>query len=242
MNRSAVRRVQALKAAGIEVEEGVCEQEARALNCGFFSVVQRGRPWVTMKVASSADGYIAAGEGQTTDITGAVARNHGHLLRSQHDAILTGIGTVLADDPALTCRLPGMEALSPVRVVLDRQGRIPKKATMLNDSGLEVWRYGAEKELPAILEDLAERGITRLMVEAGSRLNGAFLQQGLVDTLYWYQAPHEIGSGGVVMFGGDYGDPQGEELQTQPRKTCVLGEDQLAIYALADPQSLYNGA
>lgn len=228
------RGIQRLRDAGIEVIESVCEAEAKALNCGFFSVVERRRPWVTMKVATSADGYIATGDGATGWITGEQARRHSHRLRSRNDAILTGIGTVLADDPQLTCRLPGLEHASPVRVVVDRQDRMPPRAKMLTDGGPPVWRYGREKRLPEILEDLAQRGITRLMVEAGSRLNAALLCLGLVDELHWYRAPVIIGSGGLAAFGDNWDGPLDGRPRMRVVEERVLGEDRLTIYRLAD--------
>lgn len=113
-----------LQRAGVAVMESVCGDEAWALNEGFFRSVVEQRPLITLKVATSLDGYIATPAGQSQWITGAAARQHGHGLRATHDAILTGIGTVLADNPLLTCRLPGMKEFSPVRIVLDRQLRL----------------------------------------------------------------------------------------------------------------------
>lgn len=114
-----------LENAGIEVISGVCEAEARMANEGFFSVVQKSRPFITLKTATSLDGKIALSDGSSKWITGAESRNYVHLMRARHDAIITGIATVTADDPELTCRLPGMLDKSPIRVVLDTNLRIP---------------------------------------------------------------------------------------------------------------------
>jgi diaminohydroxyphosphoribosylaminopyrimidine deaminase/5-amino-6-(5-phosphoribosylamino)uracil reductase len=191
--------IQQLRAAGIKVIEGVCENEARELNRGFISVVERNRPYIAMKIATSSDGKIAyppprpslsRGE-EVKWITGQAARTHGQRLRSEFDAIVTGIGTVLADDPQMTVRIPGLENKSPVRVVLDRQGRLPANARIhpawvLNNPNVET-----------ALTELTQKGITRLFIEAGQGINTAFLEAGLVDRVYWYKAPFAIGGGGL---------------------------------------------
>ena len=174
-----------LRAAGIAIIEGVCEAEAIALNAGFFSAVQRGRPYVALKIAASMDGKISGGPRW---ITGEASRAYAHLLRSEYDAIMTGIGTVLADDPQLNCRLPGLADRSPQRIVMDRHARLPAKARIN-----PAWVFSSA--LPETLAELASRGITRLMVEAGGGLSEAFLKANLVDRLYWFRAPIVIGEG-----------------------------------------------
>jgi diaminohydroxyphosphoribosylaminopyrimidine deaminase / 5-amino-6-(5-phosphoribosylamino)uracil reductase len=236
-----------LREAGIEVEDlesGETTQPynhsttqpltlpARELNKGFFSVVQRGRPWVTLKIATSADGYIADAHGHSKWITGEKAREHGHWLRSINDAVLTGMGTVLADDPLLTVRLAGREDRQPVRIVLEGARSLPKEARMLKEGG-EVWRYQSSEfrvqgsVLVELLETLAQRGITRLMVEAGSRLSGAFWKEGLIDELHWYRSPKIFGSG-LPAFGEI---PLTEALVAQGERceTLYLGEDVLKV-------------
>lgn len=212
-----------LQQAGIAVEEvsGDWRNPCRSVNAGFFSVVERNRPHVTLKIASSAEGFIAPAEGVQQWITGKASRRHGHLLRLRHDAILTGIGTVLADDPQLTCRLPGLEGFSPIRIVLDRQNRLPADARLLHDNGPEVWHYTDCGNLPALLEQLAARGVTRLLVEAGNRLNTAFLQAGLVDEIYWYRAPTPLGQG-LPALSCPFDWP--EQAQR------ILGADSLTLY------------
>lgn len=186
-----------LKKAGIDVVEGVCTEEARELNRGFFSVVEKKRPYVALKIATSQDGKITTGQRHNKWITSEAARNHGHVLRSQFDAIATGIGTVLADDPMLTCRLPGLENKSPVRVVFDRKGRLPKDSQLMKTMvQVPVWSL-AQPTIAEALDILTDKGITRLMVEAGQQLTTAFLQSGAVDRIYWYRAPQVIGEVGM---------------------------------------------
>lgn len=224
-NRVNGQGMQQLKDAGLKVSEGVCQGEARELNKGFFSRIQRQRPWVSMKIATSADGFIADANGKSKWITGELARRHGHWLRSRHDAILTGIGTVLADDPALTCRLPGLEDRSPQRIVLDRQGRMPKTAQMLKDGKGEVWIFDKSyPDLNIVLAELAERGITRLLVEAGGGVSSAFLNAGLVDELYWYRAPTLFGTG-LAAF-----DKLEQPFKGKIIKESQWGADSLTLY------------
>src|SRR5580700_4659831 len=123
--RVSGRGIARLRAAGIAVEAGLCAAEAAELNAGFFCRVAQGRPLVTLKLAASLDGRIATPTGKSRWITGPAARERAHLLRAAHDAVLIGTGTALADDPQLTCRLPGLEARSPVRIVIDRTLRLP---------------------------------------------------------------------------------------------------------------------
>lgn len=216
-----------LKAAGIEVTEGVCSNEAANLNRGFFSVITRKRPFISLKIATSLDGKIATGNGESKWITSAPAREYAHMLRSQYDAVATGIGTVLADDPQLTCRLPGLEDKSPVRVVFDSHLRLPEKSKLAQSArNIPVWCLHTATEKSTKLESLgikplvsassgrvdvaeamsllAQQGITRLLVEAGAALSTAFLQSGLVDRMYWFRAPLVIGNDGLAAFGGGF--------------------------------------
>jgi diaminohydroxyphosphoribosylaminopyrimidine deaminase/5-amino-6-(5-phosphoribosylamino)uracil reductase len=216
-----------LKAAGIEVTEGICRNEASALNRGFFSVITRKRPFISLKIATSLDGKIATGKGESKWITAAPAREYAHMIRSQYDAVATGIGTVLADDPQLTCRLSGLEDKSPVRIVFDSKLRLPEQSKLAqNARKLPVWCLHAANEQNKSLESLgikmlasagkeridiaeamsilAQQGITRLLVEAGAVLSTAFLQSGLVDRMYWFRAPLVIGNDGLAAFGGSF--------------------------------------
>src|SRR5712671_2286634 len=223
--RVAGAGIERLRAAGIAVDTGLCAAEAAELNAGFLQRVRLGRPLATLKLATSLDGRIATASGESRWITGPLARERAHLLRATHDAILVGTDTVLADDPRLTCRLPGLASRSPVRIVLDRQLRIPPTARViaearqvttwvvtlraadpgrqkiLRDAGVEV--IAAEPDmagmidLSAALELLGERGLTRLLVEGGGRLAAALLRAQLVDRLVWLHAPLLLGGDGV---------------------------------------------
>src|ERR1700684_2156226 len=214
-----------LRNAGIEVDVGLCAAEAAHAHAGHFRRVRDKRPHVILKLAVSSDDKIANSGHKPVAISGEVAKARMHLLRAQCDAILVGIGTVLSDDPLLTCRLPGMEARSPVRVVLDRALRMPgtsrlvhsarstplwvvtsnlaeaPAAAMLGAVGAQVIRVAstpAGLDLPAALRALAERGITRLLVEGGARVASSFVAAGLVDEFWLLRGPDAIGADGVA--------------------------------------------
>ncbi|ANC91061.1 bifunctional diaminohydroxyphosphoribosylaminopyrimidine deaminase/5-amino-6-(5-phosphoribosylamino)uracil reductase RibD [Azospirillum humicireducens] len=219
-----------LRDAGIEVVTGVCEAEALALNEGFFNRITLGRPLVTLKVASTLDGRIATRTGESQWITGPTARAWGHRLRAGHDAILVGIGTALADDPELSCRLPGLEDRSPVRVVVDSSLRLPPTAKLavgarriptwvvtgptpdparsqaLIALGVEVLPVAAAADgrvdPAAALSALASRGITRVLVEGGAAMAGSLLGAALVDRLEWFRAASLIGGDGLSAVAG----------------------------------------
>ena len=197
--------------AGIEVAVGACGEAAARLNAGFLKRIAAGRPLVTLKLATSLDGRIATRSGESQWITGEAARARGHLLRARNDAILVGSGTALADNPALTCRLPGLAARSPVRVVMDGRLRLPPGHRLVAEAhDVPTWIVtladaaeargeayrGAGAELiivapdsaghpdaGAALEALGARGITRLLVEGGAHVAAALLGAGLVDRL-----------------------------------------------------------
>jgi len=212
-----------LRAAGIEVEVGVLEAEAGDVVAGFFSRVQRSRPLVTLKLASTLDGRIATRGGESQWITGEPARRMAHALRGRHDAILVGVGTVLADNPDLTCRIPGFKNLPMVRVVADSHLRLPltcrlvataasvptwvlaggtvdpHRVAALESAGVVVLRVGdspAGVDLRQGLAALAERGITRLLTEGGAQLAAALLRDDLVDRLAWFHAFTVMGGDG----------------------------------------------
>jgi diaminohydroxyphosphoribosylaminopyrimidine deaminase/5-amino-6-(5-phosphoribosylamino)uracil reductase len=217
-----------LRAAGITVDVGLGSSEAAHDHAGHFRRVRDKRPHVILKLAVSSDDKIGAADRKPVAISGEAARARVHLLRAQCDAILVGIGTVLADDPLLTCRLPGMEARSPVRAVLDRSLRIPgtsrlvhsaretplwvmtsdlaeaPAAMKLGAAGAQVIRVAATTaptpglELPAILHALAEKGITRLMVEGGARVASSFVAAGLVDEVWLLRGPDPVGAEGIA--------------------------------------------
>jgi len=215
-----------LRAAGIAVDIGLCADEAARDHAGHFRRVRDKRPHVILKLAVSADDRIGAAGHRPVAISGDAARARMHLLRAQCDAILVGIGTVLADDPLLTCRLPGMEACSPVRVVLDRALRLPgtsqlvhsarqtplwvvtselseaPAAMKLGAAGAQVIRLPPTNapglDLMAVLHALSERGITRLLVEGGARVASSFVSTGLVDEFWLLRGPQPIGADGIA--------------------------------------------
>jgi diaminohydroxyphosphoribosylaminopyrimidine deaminase/5-amino-6-(5-phosphoribosylamino)uracil reductase len=214
-----------LRAAGIAVDIGLGAAEAAHDHAGHLRRIRDRRPQVILKLAVSADDRIGAAGPKPLAISGEAARARVHLLRAQCDAILVGIGTVLADDPLLTCRLPGMEARSPVRVVLDRSLRIPgasrvvhsaretplwvmtsnvaeaPAAMKLGAAGAQVIRVAAAPrglDLSAVLHALADKGITRLLVEGGSRVASSLVAAGLADEVWLLRGPDPVGAGGVA--------------------------------------------
>jgi diaminohydroxyphosphoribosylaminopyrimidine deaminase / 5-amino-6-(5-phosphoribosylamino)uracil reductase len=207
-----------LRAAGIDVEIGPGAETARELNIGFFSRMVRKTPWVRLKVAASLDGKTALPDGTSQWITSEAARADGHAWRARAGAVLTGVGTVLEDDPRLDVRL--VEATrQPPLVVIDSQLQTPTTARLF-EQGRPVWIYAATRnapaqsaleargatvrylphphgkvDLPAVLRDLAVREVNELHVEAGHKLNGSLMREGLVDELLLYMAPRFIGDG-----------------------------------------------
>lgn len=215
-----------LRAAGVAVETEVCAAEASELNAGFLMRVRDGRPLVTLKLATTLDGRIATASGESRWITGPLARDRGHLLRANHDAIMVGSNTVLRDNPQLTCRLPGLAGASPVRLVVDRALRVPLTARLVAEAravptwfivrtgvdearraafvecGVEVIDVPAtgtgEIDLAAAFAELGARGLTRVLVEGGAMLAAALLRADLVDRLAWFSAPRLVGGDGLA--------------------------------------------
>jgi diaminohydroxyphosphoribosylaminopyrimidine deaminase/5-amino-6-(5-phosphoribosylamino)uracil reductase len=174
-----------LREARIEVLAGVMETEAAALNVGFFLRIRENRPLVTLKLAQSADHKTIPPQGAERWITGQEAQRFAHLLRARHDAILVGVNTVIEDDPELTVRLPGLEKYSPLRVVLDRKGRMPRTAKLAGPDTLVL-----ADDIPTVLTTLAGRGVTRLLVEGGATVALAFAN--VADRLELFTAPHSL--------------------------------------------------
>ena len=244
-----------LEEADIKVEAGILRDEARQLNAGYLMHRTRGRPLVILKIASSRDGRITSPKGRW--ITGEPARQRGHLLRAACDGILVGSECAIKDDPMLTCRLPGMESRSPIRIVADGRLRLPlesqllksadkaglwiltrpdssaNKRKALEDRGavlLDVPTKNNHLDMSKALELLAKRGMTRLLVEGGARLASSFLRDGLVDRIEWFRAPVVFGEGELPAFDG-----LGREAV--PNKTvftsigcCKVGEDEHETY------------
>jgi len=228
--RVAGQGLERLRAAGIQVETGLLDDQARAMNPGFVSRMQRGRPWVRVKLASSLDARTAMASGESKWITGDAARRDVQRLRARSSVIMTGIGTVLADDPSMNVRLEaqqlkGVEPVrQPLRVVMDTQLAMPVQAKMLslpgdtllvtgvqdNDHWQSLQQAGAEVvaidvgrgqlDPEAVLKLLAEREINEVLLECGPTLAGSFLAAELVDELVLYIAPHLMGDSARGLF------------------------------------------
>ena len=238
-----------LRTAGIKVEVGLLEHAARALNCGYFSRIERKRPWVRVKVAASLDGRSAMADGSSQWITSAVARQDGHRWRARAGAILTGANTVLHDDPSLTVRLPDADVQPPLRVVLDSRLRCLSRHKVRHGSAPTLYVHAPDCQPPpqieqtaefaaipldphrdgldlnALLALLADRGVNELHVEAGAILNGAFLRQGLADELLCYVAPVFLGDEARPMLTQLGIDRLEERLQWSLHEVCQVGED-----------------
>ncbi len=213
-----------LREAGISVDVGIEAATARRDHAGHIRRMGDSRPQIMLKLAVSADGKAAGAGGKRVAITGEAVRNHVHLLRAQTDAIMIGIGTALADDPILTCRLPGMLKMSPIRVVLDAGLRLPMQSrlaatagetplwiiagqdapaaseTAVRERGGEVLRVSEKQgrlDLREAVKLLATRGITRLMVEGGPTVASALLEADLIDEAVLFHSPLVIGEDGV---------------------------------------------
>lgn len=217
-----------LEEAGVEIGPGCLEAEARALNAGFFKRARTGRPWVTLKLATSLDGRTATQAGESRWITSEAARADVHRLRHRHAAILTGSATVLADDPALTVRIPEGSDLQPLRVVLDGSLRTPPGSGVVTGPGRCLVLTGSEPpaearwaleaagaevmglpeaseggvDLATVWNELGRREINSVLVECGATLAGAALAGNWVDRLVTYQAPTLLGAGSRAMLGG----------------------------------------
>ena len=247
-----------LRAAGITVDVGLCAAEAAHAHAGHFRRVRDKRPHVILKLAVSSDDKIGAAGGKPVAITCEAARSRVHLLRAQCDAVLVGIGTARADDPLLTCRLPGMEARSPVRVVLDRALRLSgdsrlvhsaretplwviaselaeaPAATKLGAAGAQVIRLAPMDapglDLMAVLHALAEKGITRLMVEGGSKVASSFVSADLADEIWLLRGPEAIGADGVAALDALPLTSITQSPRYSVRASENLGNDTLTVY------------
>ncbi len=248
-----------LRAAGIVVDVGLNAAEAAHDHAGHFRRIRDKRPHVILKLAVSTDDKIGAAGHKPVAITGESAKTRVHLLRAQCDAILVGIGTVLADDPSLTCRLPDMETRSPVRIVLDRSLRIPgtsrlvhsaretplwvmtsdlseaPAAMKLGAAGAQVIRVAATAtppglDLPAVLHALSEKGISRLMVEGGARVASSFVAAGLVDEVWLLRGSSAVGADGVPALDAMPLSVLTGSPAFKVRASESLGKDTLTIY------------
>jgi diaminohydroxyphosphoribosylaminopyrimidine deaminase/5-amino-6-(5-phosphoribosylamino)uracil reductase len=246
-----------LRAAGVDVALGTGAEASRELNIGFFSRMQRGRPWLRMKAAISLDGRTALADGSSQWITGPRARADGHAWRKRAGAILTGIGTVLDDDPRLDVRLVPTPR-QPVRVVVDSRLDLPPTARILEPPGtvliyaaaFDASRRAALEErgaeiavmpspegkvdLAALLADLARRGVNELHVEAGHKLNGSFVREGLVDELLLYIAPRLLGEGRALAAFGPLAALDAA-IAMQYRDIAPVGDDLRIVARVARP-------
>jgi diaminohydroxyphosphoribosylaminopyrimidine deaminase/5-amino-6-(5-phosphoribosylamino)uracil reductase len=243
--------------AGIKVTESCLEAEAIALNAGFFSTVQRGRPWLRLKLATTLDGRIATRTGESRWISGEPARRATHAMRGSFDAVMVGVGTVLADDPDLACRVEGYQAVPVTRIILDSHLRTPLtsrlvttadmapvivlhrdgadeiRAEALRDAGVRVLEVAAGSigiDLGDALAVLAREGLTRVLAEGGATLAAALLRADLADELAWFHAPSVMGGDGFPAAQG-FGIT---ELAAMPRFRPVrrqpCGEDMLSLF------------
>ena len=254
------RGISQLQAAGIAVDVGLLDQEARELNAGFLSQLHKGRPLVTLKTATTLDGRIAVASGASQWLTGAAARRRAHLLRAQHDAVMVGVGTAAADNPELTCRLAGLSERSPVRIVVDSSMRLPlthkvvasaaasptwivtlkggdrARKKSFHDCGVELIEVGPDgfghPDIEIALKMIAKRGITRVLVEGGGRLAAALLRAKQVDRLAWFRAPSMIGGDGYPVARPFGVDDLANMPIFQRDRVIELGDDVLETYIL----------
>ena len=250
--------LQALSDAGIPVRCGLMKSEVDSLLAGFLSRIERGRPYVRLKIACSIDGRIAMSNGQSQWISGDEAREDVQRLRARSGAIMTGIGTVLADDPSLTVRDASLnkQGTQPIRVVVDSKLRMPASAKMLRLPGITMIACGDEHkgqnlvdagavlikiaakngrlDLSAVLNQLALLQVNDLLVEAGPRLAGGLIEQELVDELIIYQAPHIMGSETLGMFTTPAWTELADRQALRIVETCLVGNDTRITAKLAD--------
>ncbi len=242
-----------LASQGVEVACGVCEADAVAQNESFVKYVRTGSPFVVLKMAATLDGRIATRTGDARWVTGPQARGFVHLLRHSMDAIMVGIGTVMADDPELTTRLEHGGSVDPVRVILDTRLTISSEARLLNLSStaetiiacgpeapeerkvrlkekgahlLEVPLEEGRIDLNALMTALGARGITSLLVEGGAQIAGAALKAGVVDKVHFFYAPKIMGGGdGIPMCNGKGPEKMSECLALSQTAVSQVGED-----------------
>ena len=247
-----------LRKAGIAVETGLCAAQSAHLLAGYLLRQREGRPLVTLKLATSLDGRIATSTGQSRWITGPAAREVAHLLRAQHDAVMVGSGTAVADNPRLDVRLPGLADRKPLRVVLDGRLRLPLTHRLVADAMeqptllMTLATAAAERQaafrnagvtltavppgpegrldLISVLADLGSRGLTSVLVEGGGHIAAGLLQKGLVDRVIWFRAASLIGGDGTAAVGG-FGLT---DLLAAPRfqltQSARIGDDLMEAY------------
>lgn len=246
----AGKGIEKLRSAGIDVETGICQEEANLLNEVFFHFIKTKTPFVTLKTAASLDGKTATSSGESKWITGKDARLDVHQYRHKHDAILVGIGTVFADNPSLTTRLPN-GGKNPIRIVLDTQLQIPIDCKLLTDQqaltwiitgcnppanktkmvqglkGVKVLPLATEKvDIEKVLHLLGELGITSLFVEGGATVNESFLKAHAINKVITYIAPKLIGGKNApTIIGGDGYAAMSEIMELEVREFSRVGDD-----------------
>ena len=257
------RGIARLRAAGIAVETGLMAEEAAAILAGFVKTVTQGLPWVTLKLGVTLDGCIATRTGESRWITGPAARGVVQRMRADHDAILVGIGTVLADDPGLRCGLPGLGDRPRWRVVADSQLHTPPdsqivraarthalillaspdapaaRARLLHEAGVTILHCQTDPsgriDLVAALRRLSEIGLTSVLSEGGSRMAGALLRSGLVDRLAWHRAPLLLGDSGLPAVQGLGIERLADAIRLRLLSRQEYAEDVLETYELLSP-------
>ncbi|MEM6854761.1 MAG: bifunctional diaminohydroxyphosphoribosylaminopyrimidine deaminase/5-amino-6-(5-phosphoribosylamino)uracil reductase RibD, partial [Planctomycetota bacterium] len=235
----AGRGIERLRAAGIEVDVGVMEAEARRLNEAFIKRVTTGLPWVIVKWAQTLDGKTATATGHSKWISNETSRARVHQLRGRMDAIMVGVGTAIADDPQLTARPPEASDVKRVarRLVIDRSGRLPADAKMLHDGGPPVSVLSGD--LRDELRKLADDGVTNILVEGGATLVGALLQDNLVDQLLVFTAPKLVGDAAALpAVQGLACATMDDALPLELVEVERLGDDVLLDYRVGTPTNL----
>jgi len=247
-----------LQNAGIEVVTGVLDGQCRALNAGYFLAREKARPLITLKTASTLDSKIATASGESKWITGVAARRFAHIERSQHDAILVGVNTILADNPSLTSRIEGVDH-APVRIVLDTQLRLSSQeklfdfidknpvwvvtskskneAQMLLKKGAEILTLPVNEDgqidLKSLMGVLAEKGLTRVLVEGGAQVATGFLKCGLFDRFLWFHSASILGSGAYNSIQEININNLNNSIKLKFIDRRILGQDMLDIYEKA---------
>lgn len=244
--RVAGRGAEKLRQAGIRVHQGLLAAEALQVTAGFLVRVRDSRPYVTLKLAVSKNGFMRTPEGESPWITGSLSRGYGHMLRATHDAIITGRGTLETDDPGLDCRLPGMTARSPLPVVMSRHGLFPANSKLAARAKtapviLACEQHGAlteNVELSRIdtlhpkdvLIDLAARGINRVLLESGPQLAAAFLNDQMVDEIALFTAAHEVAMTGESDISRMGLNPTDLEQNFECSARMIFGSDSFSLW------------
>ena len=225
------RGLRILGRRGIKTRVGFLETEARELNEDFIKYITKKMPFVTVKVAQSLDGKIATRTGDSKWITGDKAREFVHKLRSEHDAVMVGAGTVLKDDPLLTARVRGKRVKQPLRIILAGRTRIPYKARILNSIGGNVV-IAATKEkngrvdIKSLLRELAKRQITSVLIEGGGETVASALEAGVVDKIYFFMAPKIIGGRkATTSVEGEGAEKAGKAIRLKNMSFRKIGDD-----------------